>query len=158
MNIISFFKILFNYPDDEIAKALKSLNESLSNKDTFKEQFFKDNKFIEATDLYLNEIELIVHGNIDFNKDKHSIQNLIKKFEDFEFSLSKRFRSKESIISVIKGLLTGNINPDCIPIRLSEIEEAKKIQKLITGIRERKTKVDERIKELGLRFFFKLKF
>ena len=54
--------------------------------------------------------------------------------------------------------MTGNINPDCIPIMLSEIEEAKKIQKLITGIRERKTKVDERIKELGLRFFFKFKF
>jgi hypothetical protein len=155
MNIISFFKILFNYPDDEIAKALKSLNESLSNKDNFKEQFFKDHKFIEATALYLNEIELIVHGNIDFNKDKHNIQNLIKKFEDFELSLSKRFRSKETIISVIKELLTGNISPDCIPIRLSEIEEAKKIQNLITGIRERKTKVDERIKELGIRFFFK---
>ena len=158
MSLISFFKFLFNYPDDEIAKILNSLNESFNNKDTFEDQFLKDHKCIVATVLYLNEIELIVNGNIDFNKDKHNIQNLIKKFEDFEFSLSNRFSSKESIISVIKESLTGNINPDCIPIMLSEIEEAKKIQKLITGIRERKTKVDERIKELGLRFFFKLKF
>ena len=102
MSLISFFKFLFNYPDDEIAKILKSLNESFNNKDTFEDQFLKDHKCIVATVLYLNEIELIVNGNIDFNKDKHNIQNLIKKFEDFEFSLSNRFSSKESIISVIK--------------------------------------------------------
>jgi hypothetical protein len=77
----------------------------------------------------LKEIELIVNENIDFNKEKHNIQNLINKFEDIELDLSKRFRSKESIIRVIKISLTGNINPSLIPIKLSEIEEAKKNSK-----------------------------
>ncbi len=79
--------------------------------------------------------------------------SLIKKFEDFELDLSKRFTSKESIISSIKLLLTGITYPSRILIRLSEIEEAKEIQRLITEIRERKTKVDERIKEIGINFF-----
>ena len=48
--------------------------------------------------------------------------------------------------------MTGNINPSWIPIKLSEIEEAKKIQRMIKEIRERKSKVDERIKELGKKF------
>ena len=77
----------------------------------------------------MKEIELIVNENIDFNKEKHNIQNLINKFEDIELDLSKRFRSKESIIRVIKISLTGNINPSWIPIKLSEIEEAKKNSK-----------------------------
>ncbi len=77
----------------------------------------------------MKEIELIVNENIDFNKEKHNIQNLINKFEDIELDLSKRFRSKESIIRVIKISLTGNINPSLIPIKLSEIEEAKKNSK-----------------------------
>ena len=77
----------------------------------------------------MKEIELIVNENIDFNKEKHNIQNLINKFEDIELDLSKRFRSKEWIIRVIKISLTGNINPSWIPIKLSEIEEAKKNSK-----------------------------
>ena len=48
--------------------------------------------------------------------------------------------------------MTGHTYPSWIPIWLSEIEEAKEIQRLITEIRERKTKVDERIKELGKKF------
>ncbi len=101
----------------------------------------------------MKEIELIVNENIDFNKEKHNIQNLINKFEDIELDLSKRFRSKESIIRVIKISLTGKINPSWIPTKLSEIEEAKKIQRMIIEIRECKSKVDERIKELGINFF-----
>ena len=84
MNLISFFNYLFDNDDDEIAQAVKVLKENFSNKDTIKDELLKDHKFIEATDLYLKEIELIVHGNIDYNKDRHNIQNLIKKFEDFE--------------------------------------------------------------------------
>jgi hypothetical protein len=152
MNLISFFNYLFDNNDDEIAEAVKVLKENFSNKDTIKEKLLKDHKFIEATDLYLKEIELIVHGNIDYNKDRHNIQNLIKKFEDFELSLSKKFTSKELIISSHKSLMTGHTYPSWIPIWLSEIEEAKEIQRLITEIRERKTKVDERIKELGKKF------
>jgi hypothetical protein len=34
---------------------------------------------------------------------------------------------------------------------LSEIEESSKIQSLISEIRERKSKVDERLKELGIK-------
>jgi hypothetical protein len=49
--------------------------------------------------------------------------------------------------------LTGKINPSWIPTKLSEIEEAKKIQRMIIEIRECKSKVDERIKELGINFF-----
>jgi hypothetical protein len=153
MNLIKIFKIIFNYPNNEIEMALKSLKEGFGETDTFRNEFLKDHKFIEATDLYLKEIELIVNENIDFNKDKHNIQNLINKFDDIELELSKRFRSKESIIRVFKTLLTGNINPSWIPIYLSEIEEAKKIQRMIIEIRERKSKVDERIKELGINFF-----
>jgi hypothetical protein len=41
MNLISFFKIIFNYPDDEIVKRLKALNDISS-----KRYDFKDRKFI----------------------------------------------------------------------------------------------------------------
>jgi len=69
----------------------------------------------------LKEIELIVHENIDFNKDKHNIQNYFKKLEEIELDLSERFSSNESIIRTLKSSLTGNMSPDCIPIMLSEI-------------------------------------
>ena len=154
MNLISYVKLLFNYPDDEIIMAIRSLREAFRDKDTLKNRFIKDHKFIEATDLYLKEIELIVHENIYFNKDKHNIQNYLKKFEEIELDLSERFSSNESIIRTLKSSLTGNMSPDCIPIMLSEIEEAKQIQRMITEIRERKTKVDERIRELGKNNFY----
>ena len=154
MNLISYFKLLFNYPDDESIMAIRSLREAFRDEDTFENRFIKDHKFIEATDLYLKEIELIVHENIDFNKEKHNIQNYLKKFEEIELDLSKRFSSNESIIRTLEITLTSNMSPDCIPITLSKIEEAKQIQRMIAEIRERKTKVDERIRELGKNNFY----
>jgi hypothetical protein len=40
MNLITFFKLIFNYPNDEIEKALKSLKEGLGEIDTFKKMNF----------------------------------------------------------------------------------------------------------------------
>jgi hypothetical protein len=116
----------------------------------------------------LKEIELKIDGISDFNKDKHNIQSLLKKFEEIELELVERYESKESIIRSNKQLVfefesetnwkfeKGRI--EClsmIPTMLSEIEESIKIHRLISEIRERKSKVDEMLKELGIKLRFK---
>ena len=83
----------------------------------------------------------------------------------------ERYESKESIIRSNKQLVfefesetnwefeKGRI--EClsmIPTMLSEIEESIKIHRLISEIRESKSKVDERLKELGINLCFKLVF
>jgi hypothetical protein len=45
--------------------------------------FVENFNFLEDCSLYLSEIELQLNENIDFNKEKNKIQNLLKKFEDF---------------------------------------------------------------------------
>ena len=80
----------------------------------------------------------------------------------------ERYESKESIIRSNKRLVftfENEINWDIeegkieclsmIPTLLSEIEESNKIHRLISEIRERKCKVDERLKELGIKLSFK---
>ncbi len=39
-----------------------------SRKDRNKEFFFIENRYIKASDFLLNEIELLVNGNVDLNK------------------------------------------------------------------------------------------
>jgi hypothetical protein len=36
-------------------------------------------RYIEASDLFLKEIELVVNGNDDLNKDNHKIRSLWKR-------------------------------------------------------------------------------
>ena len=64
------------------------------NGKTFKEIFFEDNNFIEASDLFLREIELLVNEDIEFNKDRYKIENRLKKFEDIELNLNQWYTCK----------------------------------------------------------------
>jgi hypothetical protein len=152
---------LFNKPYNQPRRFLKEIHDESF---TFQDEFLQDHHLIVASDLYLKEIELKIDGISDFNKDKHTIQSLLEKFEEIEFELVERYESKESIIRSNKSIVSdiesetnwefeecriGWLNT--IPAMLSEIEESSKIQSLISEIRERKSKVDERLKELGIK-------
>ena len=104
------------------------------------EQILDDKRFIEASDLFLKEIELLVNENTDFNKDKHKIQSLLKKFEEIERELVIRYSFKVNLINSLRSIQFIKVN-----------EEAKKIQSSILEIRERKRKVSKRFKELGVK-------
>ncbi len=109
----------------------------------------------------MKEIELLV-GNINSIKDIHNIQILLTKFEDIEMELDQRYESKkyniltyEDILSHFSGCEPGyerNINwlLKNQPIMLSGIEEAKKVQSLISELKERKSKVGKRLEDLGI--------
>ena len=53
------------------------------------EVLFNENRYIQASDLLLKEIELLVNGNVDLNKDrnKQKIQILLKIFREIEYNL-----------------------------------------------------------------------
>ena len=161
MNTITCIMNLFNKPYNQPRRFLKETHDESF---TFQDEFLQDHHLIVASDLYLKEIELKIDGISDFNKDKHTIQSLLEKFEEIEFELVERYESKESIIRSNKSIVSdiesetnwefeecriGWLNT--IPAMLSEIEESSKIQSLISEIRERKSKVDERLKELGIK-------
>ena len=125
------------------------------------DEFLQDHHFIIAADLFLKEIELLV-GNIDSIKDIHNIQILLTKFEDIEMELDERYESKkyhiltnEDMLYHVSGCKPGyerDINwlLKNQSIMLSGIEEAKKVQSLISELKERKSKVDQRLEELGI--------
>jgi hypothetical protein len=48
------------------------------NGKTFEEQFCEDYNYIEASDLFLREIELLVNKDIEFNKNRIRIEDRLK--------------------------------------------------------------------------------
>jgi hypothetical protein len=127
------------------------------------EKHFKHyNRIVEAFDIFLKEIELQINENIDFNKDK--IKSLLKKFEEIEYelkpiqSLNELIRDKyKNHVTRIDDLFNKKDNSDQVIERIImwELEESKKILRLISEIKERKRKVDQRLKEIGIKFCFR---
>jgi hypothetical protein len=131
---------------------------------TMKELSLRDYRVIEASDIFLKEIELLVNENTDFNNDKHKIQSLLQKFEDIELELKRVNESNVFIRDVSKSkLFRINLNKQeyskeiikQIPDLMSEFEDSKRIVSLISEIQERRRKVEQRFKELGIKFYFK---
>jgi hypothetical protein len=48
--------------------------------------------FIEASNIFLSEIELQLVEIGDFKKDKYKIQSLFEKFEDIELNIILRYK------------------------------------------------------------------
>ena len=80
---------MFNKPAQKNASFLEKINDKALS---FRDIFLQDNRFIIASDSFLNEIELLVE-NIDFNKDKQNFQILITKFEGIEMELDGRYKT-----------------------------------------------------------------
>jgi hypothetical protein len=159
MNTISCIMNLFNKSDIKPRSFLK--NEHYQSLVPFEDEFLQDHHLIVASDLFLKEIELLINEISDFNKDKHKIQSLLKKFEEIEVELDERYKSKESMIllnsedlsnsKLWKSKWKNEENKVSFKILiLSWIEESEKIKSLITEIRERKSKVDKKLNELGI--------
>jgi hypothetical protein len=103
MNTITCIMNLFNKPYNQPRRFLKEIHDESF---TFQDEFLQDHHLIVASDLYLKEIELKIDGISDFNKDKHTIQSLLEKFEEIEFELVERYESKESIIRSNKSIVS----------------------------------------------------
>jgi translation initiation factor 2B subunit (eIF-2B alpha/beta/delta family) len=147
MNLISCITNLLDKPDD-IQRTF------IDTKDlSFKEELLLDQHCIKASDLFLKEIELLVE-NIDSIIDKHNVQILLTKFEEIEMELDERHESKVSMIKTCEVLLSDLRGWNEARL-LAELKEAKKVQSLISELKERKSKVDQRLKELGIKFYFK---
>ena len=125
---------------------------------TCKERILRDYRIIEASDIFLKEIELLVNENTDFNNNKHKIQSLLQKFEDVELELELISKSNDGRRDLWKSRLSKiNLNKQelsekiikQIPDLMSHIEDSKRIVSLISEIQERRRKVEQRFKELG---------
>jgi hypothetical protein len=81
---------LFNDNDEQRSSSLKFIYGEI-----FEEQCFNDNNLIEASNIFLSEIELMSNDNIDLYKYK--IQSLLKKFEEIELELDERYKSHKEI-------------------------------------------------------------
>jgi hypothetical protein len=152
---------LFNDNDEQRSSSLKFIYGEI-----LEEQCFNDNKLIEASNLFLSEIELMSNNNIDLYKYK--IQSLLKKFEEIELELDERYKSykeiKESNDDTLLFIKCGNFPyvtwesdehkakhlKDRTRGLIIEIEKSQKIISLIPEIRERKWKLDQRLQELGI--------
>lgn len=151
MNLKSIIHSLF----DEPKYSLHILRLRYSGK-TFKERFSEDYNFIEASDLFLREIEILVNKEIEFNKNRFKIEERLKKFEDIELNLNQRYSYIETLITLTELSISrtdfkgedkeGLIEK--IQEKKLEIKEAKNIQTLILELQERKSKVNKRIGEL----------
>jgi hypothetical protein len=130
---------------------------------SMEERVLSNFRMIEASDLFLREIEYMVNENIDFNKDKYKIQSLLNKFEEIELELNLRYESTHYIKFIYERHLsrTKSNQRDYSEHEQSlnsEIEDAKKILNLIIEIRERKRKVEKRLKEIGIKLCFRMIF
>jgi hypothetical protein len=131
---------------------------------TIEEIFLDDKNFIEASDLFLQEIELMVNENMDLNKDIDKIKKLLEKFEHFESNLDRRSYFIEFTISFNKDVLNGsdwdrkNENNQRLLFKKSQNTEAREILRLIAELKERKIKVYKRLEELGMKFYFNFFF
>jgi hypothetical protein len=155
MNPVTIIHSLFDEP-----KYSLQLTSIKYNGKTFEEGFLEDYNYIEASDLFLREIELLVNEDIEFNKNRIRIEDRIKKFEDIEWDLYQRYRYKESYIFMnelfisrtdVKGEDKEGLIEKIQEMKL-EIKEAINIQRLILELQERKSKVYKRIEELGIKF------
>ena len=81
MDPISFISSLF------CTKPKRHYVDIIQGAITMKELSLRDYRVIEASSIFLKEIELLVNENTDFNNDKHKIQSLLQKFEDIELEL-----------------------------------------------------------------------
>jgi hypothetical protein len=132
------------------------------------ELFFYENRYIQASDLFLKEIELLVNGNVDLNKDrnKQKIQILLKIFREIEYNLVY----VNSVIGVIKCHIECDVSRISSNVALKEkyseqliaplnaLEKINKLQSLLSDIQERKRQVDKRVKELGTHYCYKIIF
>jgi hypothetical protein len=142
MNLISCITNLLDKPDD-IQRTF------IDTKDlSFKEELLLDQHCIKASDLFLKEIELLVE-NIDSIRDKHNIQILLTKFEEIEMELDERHESKVSMIKVCEDFLS-DLRGWNEARMLAQLKEAKKVQSLISELKERKSKVGKRLEDLGI--------
>ena len=119
-----------------------------------KEFMFVENRYIEASDLFLKEIELLVNGNDYLSKDKYKIQSLLKTFKEIEYNLNE-INNYYGFIKGVKNLEEG-CSKDMIEnfaIASSLVERLRKFRSLFSDILERKRQVDQRLKELGRNFF-----
>lgn len=122
---------------------------------TKEDSLLRNTRFIEASDVFLKEIELKVGENIDFNKDQQEIQRLLQKFQDMErevhsrervmIRLLYRFHPKQNDYSeqgmddeMMSNIVTLN----------NQLEEMKKLLSLISEMKDRKIKVEQRLIEL----------
>ena len=132
---------------------------------TIEEIFLDDKNIIEASDLFLQEIELMVNENMDLNKDIDKIKKLLEKFEHFESNLDTRSSFTEFLISFNKEVLNGldldwhkHEDNQRLLFKKSQNTEAREILRLIAELKERKIKVYKRLEELGMKFYFNFFF
>ncbi len=133
-----------------------------------------ENRYIQASDLLLKEIELLVNGNVDLNKvkNKQKIQILLKIFQEIEYNLvyvnsvivvtkcyHERFSSHLDNVSRISSnvALKEKYSEQLIAL-LNDLEKINKFQSLLSDIQERKRQVEKRVKELGTNFCYKIIF
>jgi hypothetical protein len=77
------------------------------NQDYTDEEFIlEQNRYIEASDVVLKEMELLVNGDIDLNKEKHKIHSFLKTFEDIEYNLIWLSTSSELIADMCERQLS----------------------------------------------------
>ncbi len=62
--------------------------------------------FIEASNIFLSEIELQLVEIGDFKKDKYKIQSLFEKFEDIELNIILRYKYNWTLIYVNERALS----------------------------------------------------
>ena len=121
--------------------------------------------FIEASDLFLKEIESKVCESIDFNKDKQEIQRLLQKFEDIEREVHFIEEISKSLVDIInqeknhnsEQKMDGKIMSRIVVLN-NDLKEFEKLLSLISEIKDRKIKVDQRLKDLGIKVCFKYHF
>jgi hypothetical protein len=104
MNTITFIKSIL---DDNIYWGREYIFHSNIRYEgkTMEEIILDDKNFIEASELFLKEIELLVNENMDFNKDIDKIKKLLKKFEHIEWNLDRRNYFIEFAISFNEGAI-----------------------------------------------------
>jgi hypothetical protein len=113
--------------------------------------FLETYNFLEGCSLYLREIELQINENIDSNNEKHKIQSLFKKFEDFERHLDYILEYDVKAIKIFREKL-----------KLTELKEEEKVHfrfliekckinlNSALEIKKRQQEVEKRLRELGI--------
>jgi hypothetical protein len=144
--------------------------------DTIEEFLVYENRYIQATDLLLKEIELLVNGNGDFNKveDKQKIQILLKIFREIEYNLvfinsviAEDKKVSENLVSCISSEVAlkekhseqviAELNVALIA-QSKILEEINKFQSFLSDVQERKRQIDKKVKELGTIFCYQIIF
>jgi hypothetical protein len=125
---------------------------------TKENKFLCENHIVEAFDIILKEIELQVNENMDCN-NKDKIQSLFNKFEEMERDLEVIKNSNELIrlkyqgqVARMDDSLDKKDSDRAIERQIKwQFGESKKLLTLISQIQERKRKVVEKLKEIGIK-------